>query len=70
MKEIAATPRGVRLVRQASEGDRGAHFILRQVRFPHADRRSPRSWRDRSQMPTRFARRSTRPGLAAAKLTA
>lgn len=34
IKEVAITPRGVRLVRQASEGDRGAHLLLRQVRFP------------------------------------
>lgn len=34
VKEIAATPRGVRVVRQASEGERGAHLLLRQVRFP------------------------------------
>lgn len=33
VKEIAATPRGVRVVRQASEGERGAHLLLRQVRF-------------------------------------
>ena len=34
VKEAAITPRGVRLVRQASEGDRGAHLLLRQIRFP------------------------------------
>jgi hypothetical protein len=34
LKEAAITPRGVRLVRQASQGDRGAHLILRQCRFP------------------------------------
>lgn len=33
LKEIAATPRGIRVVRQASEGDRGAHLLLRQMRF-------------------------------------
>lgn len=33
MKEIAATPRGVRVVRQVSEGERGAHLLLRQARF-------------------------------------
>lgn len=34
VKEVAITARGVRLVRQAAEGDRGAHLLLRQVRFP------------------------------------
>ena len=33
VKEIAATPRGVRLVRQVAEGERGAHLLLRQSRF-------------------------------------
>lgn len=33
VKEIAATPRGVRMVRQVSEGDRGSHLLLRQARF-------------------------------------
>lgn len=34
MKETVIMPRGVRLVRQVAEGDRGAHLLLRQVRFP------------------------------------
>jgi hypothetical protein len=34
VKEIMVTPKGVRLVRQASQGERGAHLLLRQVRFP------------------------------------
>jgi hypothetical protein len=34
LKEAAITSRGVRLVRQASQGDRGAHLLLRQCRFP------------------------------------
>ena len=34
LKEAAITPRGVRIVRQAAEGDRGAHLLLRQVHFP------------------------------------
>ena len=34
IKEIAVTPRGVRIVYQAAEGDRGNHLLLRQVRFP------------------------------------
>ncbi|MEQ1955892.1 hypothetical protein [Mesorhizobium sp. CN2-181] len=34
VKEAVITPRGARLIRQVSEGDRGAHLILRQVRFP------------------------------------
>jgi hypothetical protein len=33
LKEAAITPRGVRLVRQAAEGERGAHLLLRQARF-------------------------------------
>ncbi|MCA1493089.1 hypothetical protein [Sinorhizobium alkalisoli] len=33
LKEAAITPRGVRLVRQAAQGQRGAHLILRQARF-------------------------------------
>ena len=33
IKEILVTPRGARIVCQAAEGDRGAHLILRQVRF-------------------------------------
>jgi hypothetical protein len=34
VKEAAITPRGVRLIRQAAQGDRGAHLLLRQTRFP------------------------------------
>lgn len=33
VKEVAATPRGVRLVRQVCEGARGSHLLLRQSRF-------------------------------------
>ncbi|RVJ81346.1 hypothetical protein [Sinorhizobium medicae] len=33
LKEAAITPRGVRLVRQADEGQRAAHLLLRQARF-------------------------------------
>jgi hypothetical protein len=34
VKEIMVTPKGVRIVRQASQGELGAHLLLRQVRFP------------------------------------
>jgi hypothetical protein len=34
VKEAVATPRGVRIVRRVAEGDRGAHLLLRQIRFP------------------------------------
>src|SRR6185436_554394 len=34
VKEVMVTPKGVRIVRQASQGERGAHLLLRQVRFP------------------------------------
>lgn len=34
LKEAVLTPRGVRIIRQASEGDRAAHLLLRQARFP------------------------------------
>jgi hypothetical protein len=34
LKEAVATPRGVRIVRRIAEGDRGAHLLLRQIRFP------------------------------------
>jgi len=34
VKEAVATPRGVRVVRQAAEGARGAHLLLRQSDFP------------------------------------
>ena len=37
IKEVAATPRGVRVVRQADEGERGAHLLLRQIRFVQPD---------------------------------
>ena len=33
IKEAVATPRAVRVVRQAAEGERGAHLLLRQARF-------------------------------------
>ncbi|MHC2416761.1 hypothetical protein ACVMB2_000613 [Sinorhizobium meliloti] len=33
LKEAAITPRGVRLVRQAAQGQRGAHLLLRQAHF-------------------------------------
>jgi hypothetical protein len=33
VKEVVATPESVRVVRQASEGERGAHLLLRQARF-------------------------------------
>lgn len=36
VKEIAVTTRGLRIVRQAGEGERGAHLILRQARFDEA----------------------------------
>lgn len=34
LKEAVITPRGVGLVRQIAEGDRGAHVLYRQMRFP------------------------------------
>jgi hypothetical protein len=34
LKEAAVTPRGVRLVRQIAQGERGAHMVYRQIRFP------------------------------------
>jgi hypothetical protein len=37
VKEVAATARGVRLVYQAAEGDRGNHLLLRQIRFARPD---------------------------------
>lgn len=37
LKEATITPRGVRLIRQAAQGDRGSHLILRQTRFPFAE---------------------------------
>lgn len=33
IKEIVSTPRFTRIVRQAAEGDRGTHLLLRQIRF-------------------------------------
>jgi hypothetical protein len=35
-KEIAITPRGIRIMRQLSEGKRGDHLILRQIVFEGA----------------------------------
>jgi hypothetical protein len=34
VKEAVIAPRGTRLVRQACQGDRGAHLVMRQARFP------------------------------------
>lgn len=34
LKEAAVTPRGVRIVRQIAQGERGAHMLYRQLRFP------------------------------------
>lgn len=34
VKEAVITPRGTRLIRQAAQGDRGSHMLLRQARFP------------------------------------
>jgi hypothetical protein len=36
VKEIAVTPRGVRIIRQAGEGKRGDHLLLRQSVFENA----------------------------------
>ena len=36
IKEIAVTPKGLRLVRQAGEGRRGEHLLLRQAVFDDA----------------------------------
>ena len=33
LKEAVLSPRGISVVRQACEGDRGAHLLLRQARF-------------------------------------
>jgi hypothetical protein len=33
IKEAVISPRGVRIVRQAAQGERGAHVLLRQSRF-------------------------------------
>ena len=35
VKEAAITPRGARLIRQVGQCDRGAHLLLRQIRFPN-----------------------------------
>jgi hypothetical protein len=35
-KEIAVTPRGIRVMRQLAEGKRGDHLILRQIVFENA----------------------------------
>ena len=42
IKEVAVTPRGLRIIRQAAEGKRGDHLLLRQSVFenasvPHGD---------------------------------
>lgn len=34
LKEVVITSRGAELVRQIAEGDRGAHILYRQMRFP------------------------------------
>lgn len=34
VKEAVVTPRGTRIIRQAAQGERGAHLLLRQIRFP------------------------------------
>lgn len=34
VKEAVATAQGFRIVRQAAQGDRAAHIVFRQVRFP------------------------------------
>jgi hypothetical protein len=36
VKEAVASPRGVRIIRQAAEGDRASHLLLRQARFVDA----------------------------------
>ena len=36
VKEVAVTPRGVRIIRQAAEGKRGDHLLLRQSVFENA----------------------------------
>jgi hypothetical protein len=36
VKEIAVTRRGIRIIRQAAEGRRGEHLLLRQAVFDHA----------------------------------
>jgi hypothetical protein len=37
VKEIAMTPKGLRIVRQAGEGRRGEYLLLRQAMFDNAD---------------------------------
>lgn len=37
VKEIAVTPKGLRVIRQAGEGRRGEHLLLRQAMFDGAD---------------------------------
>lgn len=37
VKEVAVTPKGVRIVWQAAEGRRGEHLLLRQAIFDNAD---------------------------------
>lgn len=34
VKETVITPRGTRIIRQAAQGEAGAHKVLRQARFP------------------------------------
>lgn len=34
VKEAVVTPRGARIIRQAAQGDRGAHIAFRQIRYP------------------------------------
>lgn len=34
MKEAVISPRGTRVIRQAAQGERGTHLLLRQIRFP------------------------------------
>lgn len=34
VKEAVITPRGTRIIRQAAQGEPGAHLLLRQIRFP------------------------------------
>ena len=36
IKEVAVTPRGLRIIRQAAEGKRGDHLLLRQSVFENA----------------------------------
>jgi len=45
LKEIVITPRGAGSVRRIAEGDRGAHVLYRQMRFP-VSRVSPEFVRD------------------------